>query len=120
MPESALRIVVKLNVDLANIIPYQDDVVSVFPEDIRAAWNNLLPETTLDRALPMVDSDEVRRRLNLNEQENGNPSENLLAFFVTSAPPGFNVEALATAARSLQFVEHAYVEQQFILGVCRT
>lgn len=116
MPESALTIVVKLNVDLANIIPYQDDVVSVFPEDIRLAWSDLLPETTLDRALPMVDSDEVRRRLDLNEQENGNPSENLLAFFVISAPPGFDAEALAAAARSLPFVEHSYVKQQFILA----
>src|SRR5690349_17094157 len=99
MPESTLRIVVKLNADLVDLIPYQDDVVSLFPEDVRSAWNDLLPETTLDRALPTVDSDELRRRLNLNEQENGDPSENLLAFFVISAPPGFDAEALAAAAR---------------------
>ena len=116
MPESALRIVVKLNADLADVVPYQDDVVSVFPEDVRSAWNDLLPETTLDRALPTVDSDEVRRRLNLNEETNGTPSENLLAFFVISAPPDVDAEALAAATRSLPFVDHAYVEHPFELA----
>jgi hypothetical protein len=116
MPETAPRIVVKLSADLAKSIPYQDDVVSVFPADIRATWNSLLPQATLDRALPMVNSDEVRHRLNLNEHENGSPSENLLAFFVISAPPGFDAKALAAAARSLDFVEHSYVESQFVLA----
>jgi hypothetical protein len=116
MPESTPKIIVKLSTDLANSLPYQDDLVSLFPEDIRATWDTFLPETTLNRALPMVDSDEVRRRLNLNEQENGDPSENLLAFFVISAPPDIDAEEIAAAARSLPFIDHAYVGQPFELA----
>ena len=111
MAGTGSRIVVKLSPDLASSVPYQDDVVSAFPLALQASWNLALPGLSLDRALPGIDSDEVRRRLDLNAQASGTPSEELLSFFVISLPAGVDAEALAAAARSLPLVEHAYVEQ---------
>lgn len=116
MPQFVPTVVVRLSADLATSLPYQDDLVGIFPAEFQVLWNDALPGTTLDRALPSVDSDEVRRRLDINAQENGAPSENLLTFFVISAPAGGDVAALADAARSLPFVDQAYLRLPFDLA----
>jgi hypothetical protein len=116
MPESAPRIVIRLSADLSKSVPYQDNVVSTFPPALAAAWAALLPGLTLDRALPTIDVDAVRRKLDLNAQQTGTPSENLLSFFAMTIPPGFDADALVDAARTLPFVEHAFVESPLRLA----
>jgi hypothetical protein len=51
MPASDDQILVKLTADVAAGIPYQDDVISLLPADIRALWPAVMPGMTLDRAL---------------------------------------------------------------------
>ena len=114
MPSVDSRIVVKLTADLAVALPYQDDLISVFPDELRHSWEAMLPGTTLDRTLPTVDPDAVRNKLALNEEASGSGSENLLAFFALVAPPGADPEALAASARTLPFIEAAYIEQPLL------
>ncbi len=116
MPETDTRIVVKLRPEVAADLPYSDNVVNLLPEELRVTWEAALPGATLDRALPAVDPDAVRARLATNQDATGTASENLLAFFVVVAPLGVDAEALADAARSLSFVEAAYVEQPLTLA----
>ena len=116
MPEFSPTVIVKLSDDLADRVPYQDDVVSAFPEDFRALWTSTLPDMTLDRTLPTVDVNAVRNRLDQNEGATGAPSHKLLAYYTIQVPAGVEGEALAAAARSLPFVEHAYVEREITLA----
>ena len=71
---------------------------------------------TLDRTLPTVDVNAVENRLDHNERANSTPSHKLLAYYTIQVPAGVDGEALAAAARSLPFVEHAYVEQEITLA----
>jgi hypothetical protein len=116
MPESSPTVIVKLADDLASRLPYQDDLISVFPEHLRAVWAETLPDVTLDRGLPDVDAGAVRLRLDENERDNGTTSHNLLGYFTMAVADGADGDALADAALSLPFVEHAYVSEPFTLA----